>query len=106
MLAALVFAAAIACAAASAGAREIGLGAWIAIALNAAVAGVLVGWTIENVPIESFGVGGWLRNRFVRRACDRGADRGRGRDGPADCAAGVRDDHRSDGRIACAIRWR
>ena len=23
---------------------------------------MLVGWTIENVPIESFDVGGWLRN--------------------------------------------
>ena len=28
----------------------------------AAVAGVLIGWTIENVPIESLGVGGWLRS--------------------------------------------
>jgi hypothetical protein len=36
--------------------------AWPAIALNAAVAGVLVGWTLENVPVESLGVGGWLRS--------------------------------------------
>jgi glucan 1,3-beta-glucosidase len=31
------------------------------IALNAAVAGVLIGWTVENLPIESLGIGGWLR---------------------------------------------
>ena len=29
--------------------------------MNAAVAGVLAGWTVENVPIESLGFGGWLR---------------------------------------------
>jgi glucan 1,3-beta-glucosidase len=61
-MAVLVFAAAIRAQPRSNGAREIGLGAWVAIALNAAVAGTLVGWTIENVPIESFDVGGWLRN--------------------------------------------
>jgi glucan 1,3-beta-glucosidase len=37
-------------------------GVWIAIAVNAAVAGVLAGWTVENVPIESLGLGGWLRS--------------------------------------------
>ena len=31
------------------------------IALNAAVAGVLIGWTAENLSIESLGLGGWLR---------------------------------------------
>lgn len=61
-LAAMVFAAAIGARPRSTDAREIGLCAWIAIALNAAVAGTLVGWTIENVPIESFDIGGWLRN--------------------------------------------
>jgi hypothetical protein len=35
---------------------------WIAIALVAAVAGVLIGWTTENVPVESLGFGGWLRS--------------------------------------------
>ena len=29
--------------------------------MNAAVAGMLAGWTIENVPIESLSIGGWLR---------------------------------------------
>jgi exo-beta-1,3-glucanase (GH17 family) len=61
-LAALVFAAAIGARPRSVAASEIGAGAWSAIALNAAVAGTLVGWTIENVPIESFDHGGWLRN--------------------------------------------
>ena len=45
-----------------AGVVEIGLGAWGAVALNAAVAGVLAGWTIENVPIESLDIGGWVRS--------------------------------------------
>jgi glucan 1,3-beta-glucosidase len=36
--------------------------AWLAITLVAAVAGVLAGWTVENVPLESFGIGGWLRS--------------------------------------------
>jgi glucan 1,3-beta-glucosidase len=39
-----------------------GLAAWGAIALVAAVAGVLAGWTMENLPIESLGTGGWLRS--------------------------------------------
>jgi exo-beta-1,3-glucanase (GH17 family) len=34
--------------------------AWGAIALNAAAAGVFAGWTVENIPIESLGIGGWL----------------------------------------------
>jgi glucan 1,3-beta-glucosidase len=36
--------------------------AWGAIALNAAVAGVFVGWTVENIPLESLGIGGWTRS--------------------------------------------
>jgi glucan 1,3-beta-glucosidase len=36
--------------------------AWIAIALNATVSGVLIGWTIETLPVESLGFGGWLRS--------------------------------------------
>ena len=35
---------------------------WGAIALNAAVAGVFVGWTVENIPLESLGIGGWTRS--------------------------------------------
>ena len=29
---------------------------------NAIAGGVLIGWTIANVPLESLGVGGWLRS--------------------------------------------
>jgi exo-beta-1,3-glucanase (GH17 family) len=61
-LAALVFAAAIGARPQGAAAGELGLAGWSAIASTAAVAGTLVGWTIENMPIESFDVGGWLRN--------------------------------------------
>jgi len=43
-------------------AAEIGPSAWRAVALNATVAGVLAGWTVENVPIESLDIGGWVRS--------------------------------------------
>jgi hypothetical protein len=59
--AALVFGAAIAARRRSGGPEPDGR-AWIAIAVNAAVAGVLAGWTVENVPLESLGLGGWLRS--------------------------------------------
>ena len=61
MLAALVFAAALRARPRTAGGKELSLGAWLAITLNATVAGLLAGWFIENLPIESLGVGGWLR---------------------------------------------
>jgi exo-beta-1,3-glucanase (GH17 family) len=62
MMAALVFAAAICARRRMAGDdEETDWTVWCAVALNAAVAGVLTGWTIENLPIESFGIGGWLR---------------------------------------------
>jgi len=62
LLAALVFAAGLIARRREASKAEPGLGGWIAIALNAAVAGVLAGWTVENAVIESLGVGGWLRS--------------------------------------------
>jgi exo-beta-1,3-glucanase (GH17 family) len=37
-------------------------GQWIAIIVIGSVSGVLSGWTIENIPIESLGFGGWLRS--------------------------------------------
>ena len=61
MLAALVFAAAH-LTQRMAGAGQSNLRARQAVALNAAIAGVLIGWTIENVPIESLDIGGWLRS--------------------------------------------
>ncbi|MGH6664463.1 MAG: beta-(1-6) glucans synthase, partial [Pseudolabrys sp.] len=33
---------------------------WLAVTANAVAGGTLIGWTIANVPIESFGAGGWL----------------------------------------------
>ena len=38
------------------------LNRWIAVAVIAAVPGVLIGWTIENIPLESLGLGGWVRS--------------------------------------------
>jgi glucan 1,3-beta-glucosidase len=61
-LASLIFAAGIHSRPQKARGDDLGPGAWRAIALNATVAGTLIGWSIENVPIESFDVGGWLRN--------------------------------------------
>src|SRR6202000_502625 len=40
---------------------EPALAAWIAVNADAAGAGGLIGWAIENLPIESLGSGGWLR---------------------------------------------
>jgi glucan 1,3-beta-glucosidase len=41
--------------------RAPNLGIWSAIAAVALVAGVLSGWTVANMPVESLGFGGWLR---------------------------------------------
>src|SRR5262249_25618362 len=35
---------------------------WVAVSANAFVGGALIGWTIENVPVESLGAGGWSRS--------------------------------------------
>ena len=35
---------------------------WLAVTANAVAGGILIGWTIENVPLESLGLGGWLRS--------------------------------------------
>ncbi|MEA2938090.1 MAG: hypothetical protein QOC56_1594 [Alphaproteobacteria bacterium] len=37
------------------------VGTWFGVAANATVAGTLIGWTIERVPIESLTVGDWIR---------------------------------------------
>ncbi len=36
--------------------------AWLAVTANAVAGGVLLGWTVENVPLESLGLGGWIRS--------------------------------------------
>jgi hypothetical protein len=35
---------------------------WVAVTVNAFVGGTLLGWTIENITIESLGVDGWSRS--------------------------------------------
>jgi exo-beta-1,3-glucanase (GH17 family) len=35
---------------------------WLGVSANAFVGGALIGWTIENVPIESLGIAGWARS--------------------------------------------
>jgi exo-beta-1,3-glucanase (GH17 family) len=35
---------------------------WLGVTANALVGGALIGWTIENLPIESLGVAGWARS--------------------------------------------
>jgi exo-beta-1,3-glucanase (GH17 family) len=38
------------------------LALWLAVSANAVIGGVLIGWTVANVPVESLGAGGWLRS--------------------------------------------
>lgn len=57
LFAAIVFGAAI-----SVRTKDTPLSFWLAVSANAFVGGVLVGWTIENIPIESLGIGGWSRS--------------------------------------------
>jgi exo-beta-1,3-glucanase (GH17 family) len=59
-LAAAIFAAALM--ARGRAAVPIGPGQWLAIAAMAFVSGTLIGWTVENVPIESLTRGDWLRS--------------------------------------------
>ena len=35
---------------------------WLVVTTNAIAGGVLIGWSVANVPIESLGVAGWLRS--------------------------------------------
>jgi len=42
--------------------KDTPLSFWIAVGVNAFVGGVLIGWTIVNVPIESLGLSGWSRS--------------------------------------------
>ncbi|MDC7789256.1 beta-(1-6) glucans synthase [Rhodoplanes sp. TEM] len=54
-----VFAAAILVA--GAGRARIATGVWVAVAVNATVAGALAGWSAEKIMVESLGWGGWVR---------------------------------------------
>jgi exo-beta-1,3-glucanase (GH17 family) len=42
--------------------RKLSPALWLAVSGNAIVGGVLIGWTVANVPLESLGVGGWSRS--------------------------------------------
>ena len=35
---------------------------WLLVGCNAVAGGALIGWAVENVPLESLGLGGWLRS--------------------------------------------
>jgi glucan 1,3-beta-glucosidase len=35
---------------------------WLGVSANALAGGTLIGWTIENVPLESLGIAGWARS--------------------------------------------
>ena len=59
LLAGLVFAA---CAMMQQRASGISAMQWLGIAVNAAAGGIFVGLAIENVPLESLGIGGWVRS--------------------------------------------
>ncbi|HEX2510982.1 MAG TPA: beta-(1-6) glucans synthase, partial [Xanthobacteraceae bacterium] len=42
--------------------READSRQWLAVAAIAAAPGLLAGWAVVNVPIESLGIGGWIRS--------------------------------------------
>ena len=92
--AALVFAAAFAMRRYAPSAPEPTLDRWIAIAMIAAAPGVLIGWTIENIPLESLGFGGWMRSlAFAALAIAA----------PIVCAAGARRERRQRRAFASLI---
>jgi len=62
VLAGLIFGAGLAARRGRGGAGKISVPTWIGLAFMAFGPGMVVGWAIENVPIESLGVGGWLRS--------------------------------------------
>jgi len=42
--------------------KDVPFGLWVAVSVNAFAGGTLIGWTIENIPLESLGLGGWSRS--------------------------------------------
>jgi glucan 1,3-beta-glucosidase len=65
VLAAVVFGAAFAACRADVFNPEPGAIAWFAITAIAVISGVTIGWTIENVPLESLGAAAWLRSTLL-----------------------------------------
>jgi exo-beta-1,3-glucanase (GH17 family) len=44
------------------GKTPLSMAAWFGVFVNAVIPGVLIGWAIANVPVESLGIGGWTRS--------------------------------------------
>jgi len=42
--------------------NKLSLAGWVGVLANAVIPGIFVGWAIANIPVESFGVGGWVRS--------------------------------------------
>ena len=38
---------------------------WLAVAGTALAPGILIGWAVDNAPVESLGLGGWLRSLAI-----------------------------------------
>jgi exo-beta-1,3-glucanase (GH17 family) len=60
-LASLVFAVAMAARRRSEKA-ELPAAVWLAVSANALVSGIPIGWAVATVPVESLGIGGWIRS--------------------------------------------
>jgi len=58
----ILFAVIVFCAAISVRTKDTPRLFWVAVGVNAFFGGTLIGWTIENIPIESLGLGAWLRS--------------------------------------------
>jgi hypothetical protein len=41
------------------------LGRWVGVALTGLAGGILIGWVLANVPVESLGVEGWARSSVL-----------------------------------------
>jgi exo-beta-1,3-glucanase (GH17 family) len=41
--------------------EKLSLPTWFGVLATAVIPGILIGWAIANVPLESFGIGGWAR---------------------------------------------
>ncbi|MCW5685864.1 MAG: beta-(1-6) glucans synthase, partial [Pseudolabrys sp.] len=48
--------------------EQVGTPAWLAVGANALAGGLLIGWAVANVPLESLGAGGWLRSLALAAA--------------------------------------
>ena len=61
----ILFAVAVFAAAIVAGRKDARLRQWLAVGANALAGGALIGWTVENVPLESLGLAGWGRSLAI-----------------------------------------